>query len=104
MTNSSSSIFDCCEYVNLTAGQTCAICSKPDGCQTLVGRESGGIEAHVCREYRKEHWSKEPDIQIEGAGVFLLDSASQTKPTGFNYQIKPKSERSKAATKVQNRV
>ena len=102
MTNSSNSIFNRCEYVNLTYDEHCAICGKPDWCQTLADKESGHIEAHVCR--RQEHWTKEPDIQIEGAGVFLLDSASQTKPTGFNYQIKPKSERSKAATKVQNRV
>lgn len=102
MTNSSTSIFDRCEYVNLTAGQTCAICSKPDWCQTLADKESGCIEAHVCR--REEHWTKEPDILIDGAGVFLLNSDSQTRPSGFQYQIKPKSERNKAQSKVLNRV
>ena len=103
MTNSStSSIFDRCEYINLTYDEHCAICDKPDWCQTLVGKESGHTEAHVCR--RQEHWAKEPDIQIDGAGVFLLDSASPTKPTGFNYLTKPKSERNKAAAKVLNRV
>ena len=70
MTNSSSSIFSHTEYINLSLGENCSICDKPDWCQTLVGKESGHTEAHVCR--RQEHWAKEPDIQIDGAGVLLL--------------------------------
>ena len=102
MTNSSTSIFNRCEYVNLTYDECCAICDKTDWCQTLADKESGHIEAHVCR--RPDHFSREPDIQIDGAGVFLLDSASQARPSGFNYHIKPKSQRNQAPAKVLNRV
>ena len=97
-----SSIFNRTNYVNLAHGQHCAICDKPDWCQTLEGKQSGRVEAHVCR--RPEHFSREPEIEIDGAGVFLLDSASQTRPTGFQYQVKPKSQRNKAQSKVQNRI
>lgn len=65
-------------------------------------KQSGRVEAHVCR--RPEHWSREPEIEIDGAGVFLLDTDSQTRPSGFQYQIKPKSARTKAQSKVLNRV
>ena len=102
MTNSSTSIFNRCEYVNLTYDERCAICDKTDWCQTLADKESGHIEAHACR--RPDHFSREPDIQIDGAGVFLLDSASQARPSGFNYHIKPKSQRNQAPAKVLNRV
>ena len=68
MTNSSSSIFDSCEYVNLTAGQTCAICDKPDWCQTLEGKQSGRVEAHVCRR------PDEHAVQRVASGRWLGDA------------------------------